>query len=109
MTCRRPPGPTSVCGAGKRLAYSVASDFHSNLSCAWSAACSTGLYARALARAAPGAVVAGIDHSWAMLREARRRALQRGLPISFVRAIAQALPLRSASVAGYTMGGSLNE
>ncbi len=72
-------------------------------------ACSTGLYARALARAAPEAVVAGIDHSWAMLREARRRALHRGLPISFVRAIAQTLPFRSASVAGCAMGGSLNE
>ena len=33
-------------------------------------ACSTGLYARALH--APHAVVAAVDHSWAMLREARR-------------------------------------
>jgi len=70
-------------------------------------ACSAGLYARTLARA--GATVAGIDHSWAMLREARRVAKQQGLRVSYVRARAQALPFRPGTAAGTTMGGSLNE
>jgi SAM-dependent methyltransferase len=73
-------------------------------------ACSNGLYARALASSAPpGTVVVGIDHARAMLREARRRARTEGLRISFVRATAQALPFRTGTAAGYTMGGSLNE
>lgn len=70
-------------------------------------ACSAGLYARTLARAR--ATVVGVDHSWAMLREARRVARQQGLRISYVRARAQALPLRDGTAAGTTMGGSLNE
>jgi SAM-dependent methyltransferase len=70
-------------------------------------ACSVGLYARTLARA--GATVAGVDHSWAMLREARRVARQHDLRISYVRARAQALPIRDGAAAGTTMGGSLNE
>jgi ubiquinone/menaquinone biosynthesis C-methylase UbiE len=72
-------------------------------------ACSSGLYARAFAKRAPAAIVVGVDHSWAMLREARRYARREGLRISFVRASAQALPFCSASAAGYGMGGSLNE
>src|SRR3954451_524856 len=72
-------------------------------------ACSNGLYARAFAAAAPGAVIAGVDHSRAMLLEARRVARSAGHMISFVRASAQALPFRSGSIAGYSMGGSLNE
>ncbi|HZB96066.1 MAG TPA: methyltransferase domain-containing protein [Herpetosiphonaceae bacterium] len=72
-------------------------------------ACSTALYARAFAKVAPGAIVAAVDHSGAMLREARRYAQREGLHISFVRASAQALPFCSASAAGYGMGGSLNE
>jgi ubiquinone/menaquinone biosynthesis C-methylase UbiE/uncharacterized protein YbaR (Trm112 family) len=72
-------------------------------------ACSTGLYARAMAMAAPGATVVAIDHSWAMLREAQRYARREGRRISFVRAAAQALPFRSGSATGYGMGGSLNE
>jgi len=70
-------------------------------------ACSVGLYARTLARA--GATVAGVDHSWAMLREARRVAHAQGLRISYVRARAQALPFVDGTAAGTTMGGSLNE
>lgn len=70
-------------------------------------ACSAGLYARALA--APGAIVAGVDHSWAMLREARRLARQGGLRISYIRASAQALPVVNGAAAGVGMGGSLNE
>ena len=72
-------------------------------------ACSTGLYARGIARVAPKAVVAAVDHSAAMLHEARRRARHAGLPISFVRATAQSLPIGSGRAAGYAMGGSLNE
>jgi SAM-dependent methyltransferase/uncharacterized protein YbaR (Trm112 family) len=70
-------------------------------------ACSVGLYARTLARA--GATVVGVDHSWAMLREARRVAKKQGLRISYVRARAQALPFRPGTASGTTMGGSLNE
>lgn len=74
-------------------------------------ACSNGLYARAIARArarVPGHVV-GIDHALPMLRQARAYARRDGLRISFVRARAQALPFAAGSVAGATMGGSLNE
>ncbi|GAB4217006.1 MAG: methyltransferase domain-containing protein [Roseiflexaceae bacterium] len=73
-------------------------------------ACSNGLYARALARVAgPQAVVLGIDHSMAMLIEARRRALAAGLRISYLRAEAQGLPVRAGAAAGVLIGGSLNE
>ncbi|HEY0738606.1 MAG TPA: methyltransferase domain-containing protein [Herpetosiphonaceae bacterium] len=70
-------------------------------------ACSAGLYARALA--VPGATVAAVDHSWAMLREARRLARERGLRISYIQASAQALPVVNGAAAGVGMGGSLNE
>lgn len=72
-------------------------------------ACSTGLYARSFAQAAPQATVAAVDHSRAMLAEARRKARRAGLAVSFVRASAQALPFRSGRATGYGMGGSLNE
>ncbi|MEI8308395.1 MAG: methyltransferase domain-containing protein [Chloroflexales bacterium] len=74
-------------------------------------ACSSGLWARAIERARRGVVghALGIDHSLPMLRQARRFALASGLRISYVRAKAQALPVRSGSAAGLTMGGSLNE
>src|SRR5919202_4617360 len=72
-------------------------------------ACSTALYARAFAKVAPGAIVAAVDHSGAMLREARRYSQREGLHLSFLRASAQALPFYSASAAGYGRGGSLNE
>jgi SAM-dependent methyltransferase/uncharacterized protein YbaR (Trm112 family) len=77
-------------------------------------ACSNGLYARAMVRAARahhGAAlqVIGVDHSLPMLLEARRRAREAGLPISYVRASAQALPLASGAASGVTIGGSLNE
>ncbi len=70
-------------------------------------ACSAGMYARALA--ATGAVVAGVDHAWAMVREARRRARSQGSRISYIRASAQALPFAGGAAAGAAMGGSLNE
>lgn len=70
-------------------------------------ACSAGLYARAVAH--PGAIVAGIDHSWAFVRHARTLALDRGLRISYIRATAQNLPFDNGVAAGTMMGGSLNE
>jgi SAM-dependent methyltransferase len=70
-------------------------------------ACSAGLYARALA--GPGVVVAGIDHSMPFLVEARRRANERGLRVSYIRCTAQRLPFVFGSAAGAVMGGSLNE
>lgn len=74
-------------------------------------ACSTGLYARAIARhldSQHGHVIA-IDHAPPMLRQAHTFAQREGLRISFVRAKAQALPFVAGSVMGVTMGGSLNE
>jgi ubiquinone/menaquinone biosynthesis C-methylase UbiE len=74
-------------------------------------ACSNGLYARALARAmgdAQGHVI-GVDHSLPMLLEARRRAAEAGLRVTFVRAKAQALPVAGAAASTVTIGGSLNE
>lgn len=70
-------------------------------------ACSEGLYARALAR--PGVIVAGIDHAWAFVRQARQRARDQGLRISYIRAAAEVLPFASSSAHGVVMGGSLNE
>ncbi|HEU5014503.1 MAG TPA: class I SAM-dependent methyltransferase [Roseiflexaceae bacterium] len=73
-------------------------------------ACSNGLYARALARVAGAAGhIVGVDHSLSMLHEARRRARVAGLRISYVRARAEALPVRSGMAAGMVVGGSLNE
>ncbi len=74
-------------------------------------ACSNGLYARALRGATTNSEthVVGIDHSWAMVAEARRVARQKNLRISYVCASAQALPFAPASIAGHVMGGSLNE
>jgi SAM-dependent methyltransferase/uncharacterized protein YbaR (Trm112 family) len=74
-------------------------------------ACSTGLYARALAQArgaSPGHVV-GVDHALPMLYEARSFARRAGLRISFVRAKAQQLPFANGAAAGLAIGGSLNE
>lgn len=74
-------------------------------------ACSSGLYARALARALGAAAghVVGIDHALPMLRQARAFARAEGLRVSFVRARAQALPFAAGAAAGLAMGGSLNE
>lgn len=74
-------------------------------------ACSNGLYARALTRARRSAAghVIGIDHSFPMLIEARQRAQDAGLRISYVRATAQALPVDSECATGVVIGGSLNE
>ncbi len=75
--------------------------------------CSNGLYARGLAQArrqrdVRGYVV-GIDLSLAMLREARQRSRRERLPISYIRASAQALPFAAGAAQGLVMGGTLNE
>ena len=54
-------------------------------------------------------LLVGVDHSWAMLREARRRSFEVQRPISLIRAAAQALPIQTGRVTGVGMGGSLNE
>ncbi|MBX0330810.1 methyltransferase domain-containing protein [Oscillochloris sp. ZM17-4] len=75
------------------------------------AACSNGLYARAIERARggiPGHTI-GVDHARPMLRQARAFARAQGLRISYVRAKAQSLPVAAGSAAGVAMGGSLNE
>lgn len=74
-------------------------------------ACSNGLYARTLA-AHPGGqprTVIGIDHSLPMLQQARAYARDARLPITYVRASAQALPVPDHTAAAVVMGGSLNE
>ncbi|GAB4114882.1 MAG: methyltransferase domain-containing protein [Roseiflexaceae bacterium] len=74
-------------------------------------ACSNGLYARTLAAQIDpqrGHVI-GIDYALPMLQEARQRAREANLRISYVRAQAQALPVAQRSVTVLTIGGSLNE
>ncbi|GAC1518792.1 MAG: methyltransferase domain-containing protein [Herpetosiphon sp.] len=73
-------------------------------------ACSVGLYARSWSQLAPPeAVLIGVDHSRAMLTQARRRMATLERPVTLIRAAAQALPLRPGVVRGVGMGGSLNE
>lgn len=71
--------------------------------------CSTALYARALARAAPDADVVAIDLARPMLNEARRRAVSDRLDLYLLRADAEHLPFANASVRKAAIGGSLNE
>ena len=68
-------------------------------------ACSEGLYARSLADA--GAVVFAVDHSRPFLQRLVHRAGHR--PIIAIRALAQHLPLATATLDGAVLGGSLNE
>ncbi len=74
-------------------------------------ACSNGLYARTLAayRGRLPRIVIGIDHSLPMLQQARDYAREERLPITYVRASAQALPVPDGMAAAVVMGGSLNE
>ncbi len=68
-------------------------------------ACSEGLYARTLA--GNGAAVFAVEHSVAMLRKVVRRSGD--LPVVAVQAVAQHMPLRSGSLDGAAVGGSMNE
>lgn len=74
-------------------------------------ACSNGLYARAAVRAmrpASGCVI-GIDRSLPMLEDARRRARAARLPITYLRAEAEHLPVVDGQASAVLVGGSLNE
>ena len=74
-------------------------------------ACSNALYGRALFQAVPsdqGCILA-LDHSLPMLREAQRRAFEQGASITFIRGLAEALPLADHALAGIACGGSFNE
>lgn len=72
---------------------------------------STGLYARAMARAGAGrAHIIALDHARGMLTFARRTARREGLNhIVYLRAFAETLPFAEASVDVIVCGGSLNE
>lgn len=82
--------------------------------------CSTGFYARAIAKAlktdllttgAGAGHVVALDNSWQMLQEARHFIEEENLAgrISLVRADAEKLPFIADAFAGIACGGSLNE
>lgn len=72
--------------------------------------CSSGLYARNLARALAGkGDVVGIDISPSMLREAARRSRKAGATPSLARADAGSLPFADGTFSGAVCGGTLNE
>jgi SAM-dependent methyltransferase len=69
--------------------------------------CGPGLFARAMAAAAPGAQIVGLDISRPMLDVAVRRA--KGYSnVAFVRADAHALPFADGSFGGINNGGALH-
>ncbi|MGD9794998.1 MAG: methyltransferase domain-containing protein [Acidimicrobiia bacterium] len=76
-------------------------------------ACSEGLYSREVASSGAGSgpaiTVLAVDHSEAFLRRVVQRAKREKLAIVAVRASAQHLPIRAASLGAVVMGGSLNE
>jgi SAM-dependent methyltransferase len=71
--------------------------------------CSSAVYARALAKAAPDANIVAVDMSRAMMKEARQRALSDALDLYLVRADASDMPYFNASFDRLAMGGTLNE
>lgn len=71
--------------------------------------CSTALYARALAKAAPEADVVAVDFARPMLNEARRKAVGEGIDLYLLRADAEHLPFANACAHKAAIGGSLNE
>lgn len=71
--------------------------------------CSTALYARALAKAEPGAHVVALDFAQPMLEEARRRLKAEGLRTGLVRADAGDMPFFAGTFDAIVIGGSLNE
>ena len=71
--------------------------------------CSTGLYARALAREFPEAKMVAVDMSKPMLKQAEKRALKEGAGVEFVLADAISLPFQEGQFDALTMGGTLNE
>jgi SAM-dependent methyltransferase len=77
--------------------------------CVLDAGCSSGLYARTLKRAAPGAEVHAVDVSLPFLREAQRYAHREDMRLQLVRADVEALPYRDGAFDVVASGGSLNE
>lgn len=71
--------------------------------------CSTGLYARTLASATPGASITAMDLSLPMLRKAREKALAENADLFLLQADAENMPFFGGSADGIVIGGSLNE
>lgn len=71
--------------------------------------CSTALYARTVKQAEPGSVLAAIDISMPMLREARKKASEEGSGLFLIRADARKMPFYASTFDGLMMGGTLNE
>ncbi|MDZ7772806.1 MAG: methyltransferase domain-containing protein [Balneolaceae bacterium] len=71
--------------------------------------CSTALYARLVAREAPGARVVALDFSRQMLQEARLKAEADQADLFLLRADARYMPFYGATFDGLMMGGTLNE
>ncbi|NBC25908.1 MAG: methyltransferase domain-containing protein [Bacteroidetes bacterium] len=71
--------------------------------------CSTALYARMIKKRAPGAVVAAIDISQPMLRQARKKAADESSDLFLIRADAREAPFFAGTIDGLAMGGTLNE
>ena len=69
--------------------------------------CGTGLFSRAMAAAAPGALVVGLDISRPMLEVAARRVHGYG-NVALVRADAHALPFVDGSIGGVNNAGALH-
>jgi SAM-dependent methyltransferase len=73
------------------------------------AACSAGLYARALLKLEPSLSVHALDFSLPFLRVAKRYALREGIAPTLVHADVRALPYRDGVFDAVVCGGSLNE
>lgn len=73
------------------------------------AGCSTGLYARAIAKQAPESEIIALDFSKEMLQEAKKRCIQDKADVFLFRADASQLPFFSETFSGIVCGGSLNE
>lgn len=71
--------------------------------------CSSAVYARALAKAAPEAEIIAMDLARPMLSEARSRCLSDGVDAYLLQADASDMPLFTASMDKLAMGGTLNE
>ncbi|MEM9488719.1 MAG: class I SAM-dependent methyltransferase, partial [Myxococcota bacterium] len=69
--------------------------------------CGPGLFTRAMAAAAPGSHIIGLDISRAMLEVAARRA-QGYTNVTFIRADAHHLPIADASLGGVNSSGALH-
>jgi SAM-dependent methyltransferase len=71
--------------------------------------CGAGFYLRALAGAAPGSCLHGLDASPAFLREARRRLEDAGIDATLTLGDAASLPYRDGAFDGVAFGGTPNE